>query len=84
MDKAERYSTGKVASMLGVSRRHISQLVTTGELRAFSITEPGKRPRYRVVRRDLERFIARRTVRAANPSVYAESFDTQDYLPEAM
>jgi excisionase family DNA binding protein len=51
----------EIASRLGVARDKIMAWIRRGELTAVDLSESrGRRPRYRVDPRELERFLARR------------------------
>lgn len=56
-----------IAQQLGVKVETVHGWIRHGELRAISVSAPGKRPRFRIDPADLEAWIARRTVAPTIP-----------------
>jgi excisionase family DNA binding protein len=61
-------SVGEVAAMLRCTERHVRNLIRDGKLRAAEISRTSsKRPRYRLTRQTVDRFLAAASAPAPQP-----------------
>lgn len=61
-------SVREVAELLGIRQHSVLALIHKGELRAVNVSvESAGKPRWRILREDLDAFLLRRTHQAAPP-----------------
>lgn len=58
--KGETLTLLQAAKMLGVKPGTVRNWITNKELDAFNAAEPGKKPRWKIKREDLDAFMAKR------------------------
>lgn len=57
----ELYSTGQVASILGVSRVTVDRLIKSGSMKYIKVQGPRRLYRYLVKKEDLEKYLVEKT-----------------------